>query len=194
MSRLSLAPFTQHCGFPPHIKSILYGFLSKLGELEGFKPFQLRTLRKKETDASVFVSMWYIQSAAAFLRVSCELTTTHHSVCGRVTQRWREIVVEGAVDVKHNRYDIHECAHACGHQHSCSWPNVSERHTLSWHHSSQSWGFNGRDKLKEQLNYDAWIPRRLKKKTFPPFFLPLSCLDISSPHKVDSCLQSTWKA
>lgn len=49
--------------------------------------------------------MWYIQSAAAFLRVSCELTTIHHSVCGRMTQRWREIVEEGSVDVKHNRYD-----------------------------------------------------------------------------------------
>lgn len=57
VSRLSLAPFTQHCGFPPHIKSILYGFLSKLGELEGFKPFQLRTVREKETNTSVFVSM-----------------------------------------------------------------------------------------------------------------------------------------
>lgn len=49
-----------------------------------FKPFQLRIVKERETTVSVYV--WCSWCTATFLRVSSELTTQHHGVCGSVTQ------------------------------------------------------------------------------------------------------------
>lgn len=53
---------------------------------------------------------------------------------------------------------------------------------LVWQRSSKSKGLNESDRLKEQLNYEAWMPRRGKRKHVD-LFLCLHCLDDSSLYK-----------
>lgn len=66
---------------------------------------------------------------------------------------------------------------------------------LVWQHF---WRSRGGDKLKEWLNYLAWIPGRSNKNILisssSSSSLPLFCHGVSSsPHKKGRCLQSEWK-
>lgn len=65
---------------------------------------------------------------------------------------------------------------------------------LVWQRSSKSEGLKESDRLKEQLNYEAWMPRRGKRKHAYFFPVCLYCLDVSSLYEVNSCWRQTWGA